>query len=208
LTASMKLPYRIGWLLFNALARGFYDYRVVGRERLAEVPGGALLVCNHASFFDPPLVGLAFDEEIHYLARKSLMSNRLAGVVYDAWNSIPVDQDKPDMSGLRTVIRTLKKGGKVLIFPEGSRTEDGALLPGEPGTGLIVAKAGVPVIPMRLFGTREALPRHAAFPRPSQITLVIGEPWHYDPAKYQAEGKDLYKAISDELMMRIAEISL
>jgi 1-acyl-sn-glycerol-3-phosphate acyltransferase len=204
----MKLPYRLGWLLFKALARGFYDYRVIGRERLATVPGGALIVCNHASFFDPPLVGLAFDEEIHYLARKSLMSNRVAGVVYDAWNSIPVDQDKPDMSGLRAVIRTLKSGRKVVIFPEGSRTLDGHLLPGEPGTGLIVAKAGVPVIPMRLFGTYEALPRGGSFPRPSQITLVIGEPWHYDPANYKLTGKDLYKAISDDLMARIAEISL
>src|SRR4051794_22553869 len=124
----MKLPYRLGWILFNALARGFYDYRVVGKERLSSVPGGALLVCNHASFFDPPLIGVAFDqEEIHYLARKSLMSNRLAAIVYDAWNSIPVDQDKPDMSGLKAVIRTLKSGHKVLIFPEGSRTPNGGL---------------------------------------------------------------------------------
>jgi 1-acyl-sn-glycerol-3-phosphate acyltransferase len=82
------------------------------------------------------------------------------------------------------------------------------LLPGEPGTGLIVAKAGVPVIPMRLFGSNEALPRGAAFPRPSQVTLVIGEPWHYEPTNYHATGKELYQAISDDLMARIAEISL
>jgi 1-acyl-sn-glycerol-3-phosphate acyltransferase len=204
----MKLPYRLGWLLFNALARGFYDFKVVHRERLASVSGGALLVCNHASFFDPPLVGLAFDEEIHYLARKSLMSNRLAAVVYEAWNSIPVDQDKPDMSGVKAVIRLLRKGGKVVIFPEGSRTEDGKLLPGEPGAGLIVAKAGVPVIPMRLYGTREALPRHAMFPRPSQITLVVGEPWHYDPSRYHATGKELYRAISNDLMAQIAALTI
>jgi 1-acyl-sn-glycerol-3-phosphate acyltransferase len=204
----MKLPYRLGWLLFSTLARGFYDYRVIGREHLAAVPGGALLVCNHASFFDPPLVGLAFDEEIHYLARKSLMSNRLAAVVYDAWNSIPVDQDRPDMSGVKAVIRTLKSGRKVVIFPEGSRTEDGKLLPGEPGAGLIVAKAGVPVVPMRLFGTREALPRHASFPRPSQITLVIGEPWHYDPSRYHVTGKELYQAISNDLMAQIAALTI
>jgi 1-acyl-sn-glycerol-3-phosphate acyltransferase len=112
----MKLSYRLGWILFRAIARGFYDYRVIGSERLASVPGGALLVCNHASYFDPPLVGIAFEnEEIHYLARKSLMSNRIAGIVYDAWNSIPVDQDKPDMSGLKAVIRTLKRGRKVLL---------------------------------------------------------------------------------------------
>lgn len=205
----MKLPYRLGWILFRAIARGFYDYRVIGAERLTSVPGGALLVCNHASFFDPPLVGIAFaSEEIHYLARKSLMSNRIAAVVYDVWNSIPVDQDKPDMSGLKTVIRTLKGGRKVLIFPEGSRTFTGELLPGEPGTGLIVAKSGVPVIPMRLFGTFDALPRGAVFPRPAQITLVVGEPWYYDATKYHATGKELYQAISDDLMARIAEISL
>lgn len=204
----MKLPYRLGWHMFRALARGFYDYRVIGQERLATVGGGALIVCNHASFFDPPLVGIAFDEDIYYLARKSLMSNPIAARVYDAWNSIPVDQDKPDMSGVKNVIRHLKSGHKVLIFPEGSRTEDGNLLPGEPGVGLIVAKAGVPVIPMRLFGTREALPRGGSFPQPSQITLVIGETWHYDSANYDATGKDLYQAISSDLMARIAEISL
>jgi 1-acyl-sn-glycerol-3-phosphate acyltransferase len=204
----MKLFYRFGLELFGAIARGFYDYRVINRERLAKVPGGALLACNHASFFDPPLVGLAFEEEIHFLARKSLMSNRLADAVYRGWNTIPVDQDKPDMSGLKTVIRRLKSGNKVLIFPEGSRTLNGELLPAEPGTGLIVAKAGVPVIPMRLFGTREALPRGAAFPRPSQITLVIGEPWYYNAANYQSSGKDLYQAISNDLMARIAEITL
>ena len=204
----MKLPYRLGWYLFRALAHGFYDYRIIGRERLTETKGGALLVCNHASFFDPPLIGIAFDEEIHYLARKSLMSNKLAAIVYEAWNSIPVDQTKPDMSGLKAVIRNLRSGKKVVIFPEGSRTPTGKLLPAEPGTGLIVAKANVPVIPMRLFGTYEALPIGGAFPKPSQITLVVGEPWIYDPTKYQLEGKDLYKAISDELMARIAEISL
>lgn len=203
----MKLAYRLGWHLFRALARGFYDYQVIGRERLA-LEGGALLVCNHASFFDPPLVGIAFDEEIHYLARKTLMSNPLAAKVYDAWNSIPIDQDKPDMSGLKSVIRTLKAGHKVVIFPEGSRTQTGRLQPGEPGTGLIVAKAGVPVIPMRLFGTFEALPPGAAFPRPSKVTLVVGEPWHYDPTEFGATGKELYQAISSELMARIAEISL
>lgn len=204
----MKLSYRLGWHLFRALAHGFYDYRVIGRERLEAIKGGALIVCNHASFFDPPLVGIAFDEEIHYLARKTLMSNTLAAKVYDAWNSIPVDQDKPDMSGLKSVIRQLRSGGKVVIFPEGSRTPTGQLLPAEPGTGLIVAKANVPVIPMRLFGTYEALPIGAPYPKPSQITLVVGEPWQYDRSKYDLEGKELYKAISDELMARIAEISL
>ena len=204
----MKFTYRLGWIFFRALARGFYDYRVINRERLELAPGGALLVCNHASFFDPPLIGVAFDEEIHYLARKSLLSNPVAASVYRAWNTIPVNQDKPDMAGVKAIIRVLKTGHKAIIFPEGERSRTGQLLPGEPGAGLIVAKAGVPVIPMRLFGAYEALPRGVSLPRPAQITLVVGETWHYNPANYQASGKDLYQAISNDLMAQIAALSV
>lgn len=204
----MKFSYWLGYSFFDLVARGLFNYRVVGREKL-DVAGGAMVVCNHASFLDPPFVGIAFDEEIYYLARKSLMSNRAVAAVYRAWNTIPVDQDRPDMSSLKSVIRLLKEDKKVLVFPEGSRTEDGNLLPGEPGVGLIVAKSGVPVIPMRLFGTREAWPRGSKTIRPAEITLVVGNPWHYDPAKYAPlSGKELYQAISDDLMAEIAAIQL
>jgi 1-acyl-sn-glycerol-3-phosphate acyltransferase len=201
----MKLSYWLGYQMFKTLARGLFNYRVIGAERL-DVPGGALVVCNHASFLDPPLAGIAFDQDIHFLARKSLMTNPIAKAVYRAWNSIPVDQDRPDMAGLKNVIRLLKQGEKVLIFPEGSRNLDGKLLPGEPGVGLIVSKAGVPVIPMRLFGTREALPRGGKFLQPAEVVLVVGETWHYDPAAYELMGKDLYKKISDDLMGQIASL--
>jgi 1-acyl-sn-glycerol-3-phosphate acyltransferase len=203
----MKLPYWLGYQTFKTLARGFFNYRVVGAERL-KLEGGALIVSNHASYVDPPAVGIAFDDEIYFLARKSLMNNAMALAVYRAWNSIPVDQDRPDMAGLKAVIRTLKQGHKVLIFPEGSRNLDGKMLPGEPGVGLIVTKAEVPVIPVRLFGTREALPRGGSLPAPSEVTLVVGEPWYYDPANYQVTGKELYKKISDDLMAQIAALQL
>ncbi|WP_075088937.1 lysophospholipid acyltransferase family protein [Verrucomicrobium spinosum] len=113
----MKLSYWLGYQTFKTLARGFFNYQVIGGERL-NLKGGALIVSNHASFVDPPAVGIAFDEEIYYLARKSLMNNPMARAVYRAWNSIPVDQDRPDMGSLKAVIRLLKQGEKVLIFPE------------------------------------------------------------------------------------------
>lgn len=203
----MKLSYWLGYHTFKTLARGFFNYQVVGAERL-NLEGGALIVSNHASFVDPPAVGIAFEDEIFYLARKSLMSNAVARTIYRAWNCIPVDQDKPDMGGLKAVIRQLKLGKKVLIFPEGSRNLDGKMLPGEPGVGLIVAKSEVPVIPVRLFGTREALPRGGSMPAPSEVTLVVGEPWYYDPANYHETGKDLYRKISEDLMAQIAALQL
>ena len=203
----MTFTYWLGYTLFKALARGFYNYRVIGAEKL-HVNGGVLLVCNHASFLDPPIVGIAFDEPIHYLARKSLMKYQWSEEVLRACNTIPVDQSRPDMTGLKTVIRLLKSGEKVVLFPEGTRTPDGSLRRGEPGVGLIVAKAGVPVLPLRIYGTHEALPRGATMLHPSEITLVVGKLWHYDSAKYAAlNGKDLYQAVSDELMEEIASIN-
>lgn len=203
----MTLAYWFGHTLFKTLARGLFNYQVIGRERL-NLESGALLVCNHASFVDPPLVGVAFDEEIYYLARKTLMSNSIARKIYKAWNTIPVDQERPDMTSLKTVIKLLKQGEKVLIFPEGTRSEDGKLKKGQPGVGLIVAKAGVPVIPMRLFGTNEAMPVGSSAFHPAEVTLVVGEPWYYDPQKYADSGKDLYASISDDLMAEIAKIQL
>ncbi|HSI64598.1 MAG TPA: lysophospholipid acyltransferase family protein [Candidatus Saccharimonadia bacterium] len=202
----MKFTYWFFYNLAKLLARGFYNHRVVGDPSL-DIPGGVLIVSNHESFFDPPMVGIAFDQELHYLARKSLFSNPVARVLYRALNSIPVDQDRPDMTSLKTVIRFLKEGKRVLVFPEGSRTLDGDMLPGEPGVGLIVAKAGVPVLPVRIFGTRKALPRGGSFPQPADVTLVIGKMWHYDPANYSAyTGKELYMRISEDLMAQVAEL--
>lgn len=203
----MNPSYWLGYNLFKLLARAFFNHRVAGKEHLA-IPGGALIAANHASFVDPPFIGIALDEQIHYLARKSLFDHPVAGAILRSWNSIPVDQSRPDMASLKTVIRRLREGRKVLVFPEGERSFDGQLLPGLPGIGLIVAKSGVPVIPVRLFGTHEALPRNGKVIHPSEITVVCGRPWHCDPTQYKCEGKELYQRISDEIMKQIAELSL
>jgi len=203
----MNLSYWLGCHIYRILARAFFNHRVIGRENLA-VPGGALIAANHASFVDPPFVGIAFDEQIYYLGRKTLFDHPVAGAILRSWNAIPVDQDRPDMTSLKTVIRRLREGKKVLVFPEGERSFDGKFLPGMPGIGLIVAKSGVPVIPVRLFGTHEALPRGGSIIHPAEITLVCGKPWQCDPAQYPCEGKELYRRISEDIMQRIAELHL
>ncbi len=203
----MNLSYRLGYNLFKLLARAFFNHRVIGRENLS-VTGGALIACNHASFVDPPFVGIALDEQIHYLARKSLFDHPVAGAILRSWNAVPVDQDRPDMTSLKTVIRRLREGNKVLVFPEGERSFDDVLLPGLPGIGLIVAKSGVPVIPVRLIGTHAALPRNGKVIHPTEVTLVCGKPWQCDPSQYGCEGKELYQCISDDIMKQIAALQL
>lgn len=203
----MHPTYWLGYQFFQALAKGLYDYRVIGRERL-NVPGGVLIASNHASFLDPPFVGQAFDEPIHYFARHTLFSHPVAGWVLRRWQAIPINRDKPDAGSLKATIRLLRAGKKVLIFPEGTRTDDGRLKSAEAGVGLFIAKSGVPVLPVRIFGTYEAFSRHHKVLHPSSVTLVVGELWTPDLEAAKSSGRDLYQTLADEVMHRIAGLTL
>jgi 1-acyl-sn-glycerol-3-phosphate acyltransferase len=200
----MGLVYRICRNLSRALAEAALDYRVIHEERLIET-GPVLLCCNHVSYLDPPLAGVAYHGAVHYLARKSLLSNPVSRWLLPRLHVVPIDQDSPGFAGLKTIIKVLKEGNRVLIFPEGTRSMDGTLQPGEPGTGLVVAKAKVPVTPMRIFGAHEALPMGSGKFRPNTVTVVIGEPIRFDREPLP-EGKDGYQKISDRIMAAIAAL--
>jgi 1-acyl-sn-glycerol-3-phosphate acyltransferase len=201
----MNPVYWLGHCLFREVSRGFFGLTVVGAENL-KLAGPALIASNHVSYLDPPFIGSAFDEDIYFLARKSLFRHRFGHWLLTRWQAIPVDRDRPDPGSIKMIFRRLKEGKKVIIFPEGTRSQDGNLLPGEPGVGMMIAKAQVPVLPVRIFGAFEALPRDKKLPRPARITVSVGKPWHYRPEDFPNAGKDLYQQISDEVMRRIAEL--
>ncbi|SKB05288.1 1-acyl-sn-glycerol-3-phosphate acyltransferase [Prosthecobacter debontii] len=203
----MTLSYRIGHTVFRAFARSFYDFRVIGEENL-KMEGAALIVANHVSFLDPPFIGQAFDEPLYFFARKTLFNHPLAGRILRSWQTIPIDRDKPDASSLKATIRLLKSGKKVLMFPEGTRSPDGYLQKAEAGVGLFIAKSSAPVLPVRIYGSYEAYPRGAKFIRPAQIRLVVGKPYVTDLKAHQAEGRNLYQSLADEVMERIGGLTL
>ncbi len=201
----MRWIYWSGWLIFRSAFRSLFGLRVRGADRLIE-DGPVLVVANHQSFLDPPLVGTLYRTEMHFLARKTLFRGFFKWL-YAQWNSIPVDQEKPDMSSLKTIIRRLKDGNRVLVFPEGARTMDGSLGSAQPGVGLIAVKAGVPIQPVRIRGARRALPRGSAWIRLARIEVHVGEPIRLtrdDLREYS--GKDGYARMADRIMGAIAEL--
>lgn len=202
----MNWVYWAGWSWFRGVAKASFNYEVIGRDRLIE-EGGALIVSNHVSFLDPPLVGIAHKHGVYFLARKTLFTG-FAAWLYPRWNSIPIDQENPDMSSLKNVIKRLKGGDRVVMFPEGERSWDGQMLAAKAGVGLIVSKAKVPVLPVRLFGAHEALPRGQAFWKNKQVTLVVGEPIQFPEEELAGKGRDTYQAIADRIMSEIAAIKL
>ena len=201
----MNIYYWLGYHLSRIIGRLFFRLRIVHRERMLQ-SGPVILAVNHQSYLDPPLAGTACDRAVYFLARGSLLDVPLLGWLLPKLNVIPVNQEGIDRSALKALIRVLKAGNAALIFPEGSRTVDGSLQPAEPGLGLIIAKTLAPVVPMRIFGAHEALPRGGGGLHFVPITIVIGEPIFFTAADLSPPGKDLYKRLSQRVMDAIAAL--
>jgi len=198
----MKWIYWIGWMAFGAAFRSLFGMRITGEKNLI-TEGPVLVASNHQSYLDPPLIGNLYKDEMVYLARKTLFVG-IGRWLYAKWNAIPVDQDRPDMASLKTIIRKLKEGHRVLVFPEGARTEDGNLGEAAPGIGLIAVKSGVPIQPVRISGAREALPRGSGRIRFARITVSVGQPIVLSPDELKAaKSKDDYDRIAKRIMAAI-----
>ena len=203
----MNFYYWLGYHLSRLVGRLFFRLRVVHRERMLQ-NGPVILAMNHQSYLDPPLAGITCDRAVYFLARRTLLDVPLLGRLLPKLNVIPVNQEGIDRSALKALIRVLKAGNAALVFPEGSRTVDGSLQPAEPGLGLVIAKTLAPVVPMRIFGAHQALPRGGGGLHFVPITIVIGEPIFFTAVDLDPPGKDLYKRLSQRIMNAIADLHL
>jgi 1-acyl-sn-glycerol-3-phosphate acyltransferase len=203
----MNSYYWIGYHLSRVIGRLFFRLRIIHQERMIQA-GPVILAMNHQSYLDPPFAGTACDRAIYFLARRTLMDMPLLGWLLPKLNVIPVNQEGIDRSALKALIRVLKSGNAALVFPEGSRTLDGELQPAQPGVGLVIAKTLAPVVPMRIFGAHEALPRGGGGLHFVPITLVIGEPIFFTAADLKSPDKELYVRLSQRVMNEIAALRL
>lgn len=202
--------YRFCRFLFRVYFRLFHRGRVYNRERLPD-QGGFILAANHVSFLDPPFLGQACHRAACYMARDTLFRHPVSNWILRSWNCVPINRDRGDLSALRTILKLLQEGEAVLMFPEGTRSRDGQLQEARAGIGMIVAKARVPVVPMRIFGTDRALPKGKTLPRPARVIVKFGEPFTPNlPANIDElrgdELRTVYQAIGQEIMQRIAAL--
>lgn len=201
----MRWVYWLGWMSFGAAFRTLFGLKIVGAENLI-TEGPVLVASNHESFLDPPLIANIYHTEMVFLARKTLFVG-FAKWLYPQWNAIPIDQDRPDMGSLKTIIRKLKDGHRVCVFPEGERTHDGKIGTAAPGIGLIAVKSGAVIQPVRISGARDALPRGSARIRFARITVTIGKPIRLTPEELKtAHGKDDYDRIAKRIMSAISAL--
>ncbi len=199
------------YLLIWSFSRWFFvtcfRFSVQGVHRVPR-EGGFILASNHASFFDPPALGCGFPRPVHYFARRTLFKGFFTWLL-PRLNTIPVDRDgASDVTALKTVFRTLKEGHGIIFFPEGTRSPDGLIHGAKKGIGMIACKAGVPVVPARVFGTYEAFSRHHRVPRFGHpVRVVYGSPLPasvFDPGR---SDPDRYQKAADRILAAVAAIS-
>jgi 1-acyl-sn-glycerol-3-phosphate acyltransferase len=145
-------------------------------EGLHHVPrSGALIVAgNHASAIDPPLVGSVLRRSARFMAKAELFSVPVLGAWLRSVGVFPVKRGYPDRGAIRNSIHTLEQGGILVIFPEGTRSEDGRLRDPEPGAALIALRTGAPVLPVAVVGSHRILPKNARWPNFAQVVVRIG----------------------------------
>jgi 1-acyl-sn-glycerol-3-phosphate acyltransferase len=209
----MGLSYAVGWRVFRLIFGTYFRWRVFDAERVPS-EGPVILACNHASFLDPPLVGAGLRRHVSFLARESLFDTFLVGAILRSWRVVPVDRDGGTGRGLRQILGRLDQGGAILLFPEGTRTSDGALQPARAGVGLAVIKSNAPVAPVRVFGTFEALGRQSGLPRPQRVTVKYGHPMSFEALRREAKNcsrprlKEIYQETANQIMLSISQLEL
>lgn len=171
-------------LLYRVLYRP-----IVSGQHQVPTKGPVLLAANHQSYIDPPFVCLYISRHTSFVARAGLFKSKIMGLLISSLNALPIAESGGDAAAIKEVLRRLAKGHAVIIFPEGSRTKDGAMDEFKRGVALLVKKAKCPVVPIALEGCFDAFPR-GQHPRVfgQRIGLRYGKP--IDADELMKDGAD------------------
>ncbi len=148
-------------VIVRAFARLFYGLKVTGLNNVPST-GGGVVACNHVSTWDPPIVGVAINRKLEFMAKKELFEKPLLSALLRGLRAFPVDRDGQDIGAIKEALRRLGQGRMVGIFVQGTRNAgDAAALD---GASYLAQRASVPVIPTAIW--RQGRAFHVAFGEP------------------------------------------
>lgn len=202
----MKSRWAWGWTATYPLFKWILRIKVHGRENVP-TKGPVIIASNHASFFDPPLIGHAAKRECFFLAKEELFGqSKFFRWLIEYFNSIPIKRGKAfDIHLFKEVDRLIKLKQALVIFPEGTRSRTGEFLPFKEGVGLIALRYNIPVVPAYIKNTYK--PWQEWLRRDSRVEVFLDEAMH--PGE-RAKEKEKYEAFTrkvEEKIHRLRDIA-
>lgn len=169
------LLYRLfKWSVVSPMLHVYFRGQVYGTEHVPR-QGKLIVVANHASDFDPPIVASCVQRPVAYMAKEELFRVPGLGQAIKLYGAYPVKRGSADRSALREALKQLDQGWAVGIFLEGTRTPDGRIPAPKLGAALIAAKTQSPLLPVSIWGTHLIF-KESKWPRPVPLTIRIGPP--------------------------------
>lgn len=193
--------YRIMLGIIEALVRLLVRYRVVGEENLP-ADGPVIFVSNHLHYFDTPVLGVSIPGHAYTLAAEKYEHHPLFGPILKTAGAIFINRGEVDRRALRQALNVLEDGHNLAIAVEGTRSSSGALAEGKTGAAYIATRAGVPLLPLVVWGTEEVTAGWKRLRRPV-VTVRYGEPFRLPAGRVRAEQLD---ACTDEIMATLAAL--
>ena len=180
------------WVVFTVYMVLLVMYRLrLHRHKNFVAYETCLVISNHQSFMDPPLIGAVMKGHINYLARSTLWKIPGLGTLLTMVGAVSVDRSKPALETFKAMLSNLKGGRSVLMFPEGTRTKTGYIGPLQEGFTMIARRAGTPILPVYVHNTGLVWPIGSPSPVPNfkHVDVVIGEPFQ-PPASLKPAAQD------------------
>ena len=174
-TASLILYHLFKWSVVNPVLRGYFRGKIYGASHVPR-QGPMLVVANHASDFDPPILSSCVGRPVSYMAKAELFKVPILAPAIRLYGAYPVNRGAADRSAIRSALAQLANGWAVGVFLQGTRTRDGRIPQPKLGAAMIAAKAQVPLLPVSLWGTQRILSKGQILPRPRPVTVRIGAP--------------------------------
>lgn len=195
--------YYVGrWLVRVALL--FTRFELTGRENIPK-EGPLIVVANHLSLADPPILGVAVSRKMLFMAKEELFRSRLSGYFVRGYGAFPVYRGRLGLKALKEAERLLGRGLALAIFPEGRRSPTGKLANALPGVGLLAYRSRAPVLPVGFTGTEKIKGLGWLIRRP-RVTVRIGPAFTPIVPDGKPRPVRALKELTDDIMKHIAQL--